>query len=45
VIYDFYVSFQVEREGLARSKEEIDELTAGSGKYSEISGALSRICC
>lgn len=43
MIYDFYASFQVETENLAKSKEEIGELTAGSGKYSEISDVLSRI--
>jgi len=43
MVYDFYASFQIEREDLAKSKEEIDELTAGSGKYSEISDVLSRI--
>ena len=42
MIYDFYASFQIERENLAKSKEEIDELTIGSGKYSEITDTLSR---
>ena len=43
MIYEFYASFQIERENLAKSKEEIDELTIGSGKYSEITDVLSRI--
>jgi len=43
MIYDFYACFQIEMENLAKSKKEIDELTAGSGKYSEISDVLSRI--
>ena len=43
MIYDFYASFQIERENLAKSKREIKELTVGSGKYSEIKDILSRI--
>ncbi|RLG20787.1 CRISPR-associated protein [Candidatus Micrarchaeota archaeon] len=43
MIYDFYASFQIETENLAKSKKEIDELTTGSGKYSEISVVLTRI--
>ncbi len=43
MIYDFYASFQIERKELAKSKEEIDELTGGSGKYSEVGNILSRI--
>ncbi|RLE42406.1 CRISPR-associated protein [Candidatus Woesearchaeota archaeon] len=41
--YDFYASFQIERKALEKSKEEIDELTTGLGKYSEIKDVLSRI--
>jgi len=43
MIYDFYANFQIERENLAKSKEEISELTAGSGRYSEVRDLLSRI--
>ena len=43
MIYDFYASFQIEREDLAKSKEEINELTVGSGKYSEVGNILSRV--
>jgi len=43
MIYDFYASFQIERKAFEKSKEEIDELTTGLGKYSEIKDVLSRI--
>jgi len=43
MIYDFYASFQIERDNPAKSKEEINELTVGSGKYSEINDIPSRI--
>lgn len=43
MIYDFYANFQIERENLAKSKEEISELTVGSGRYSEVRDLLSRV--
>ena len=43
MIYDFYASFQIERENPAKSKEEINELTVGSGRYSEVRDILSRV--
>ncbi|MCD6238979.1 MAG: CRISPR-associated protein [Thermotogae bacterium] len=43
MIYDFYANFQIEREKSAKSKEEINELTTNSGKYSEIEDIFSRI--
>ena len=43
MIYDFYASFQIEREKLAKSKEEINQLTVGSGRYSEVRDILSRV--
>jgi len=43
MIYDFYANFQIDTKNLRKSREEIDELTVGSGKYSEINDTLSRI--
>jgi len=43
MIHDFYASFQIERENLSKSKEEIDKLTTGSERFSEVSNVLSRI--
>ena len=43
MIYDFYANFQVERENSVKSKDEINELTVGSGKYSEVRDIFSRI--
>jgi len=43
MIYDFYANFQIEGEKLAKSKEEINELTVGSGKYSEVRDILARV--
>jgi len=37
MIYDFYAVFQIE------SKEDVQDLTSSSGKYSEIKDVLSRI--
>jgi len=43
MIYDFYAYFQIEKENLEKSKKEINKLTIGSGRYSEVRDILSRI--
>lgn len=41
--YDFYIDFQIEKDNPPKSKEEINKLTTGSGRYSEVGDILSRI--
>ncbi|MGC9020963.1 MAG: RAMP superfamily CRISPR-associated protein [Candidatus Methanodesulfokora sp.] len=43
MMYDFYAHFQVERKDPNKSKDEIEQLTNGLGKYSGITNVLSRV--